>query len=256
MPHNIKMATGAWPWLPDMVGSGGGGGQGRDAASEKNNCMLLDAFTDYSCGLFWQQSAAVTTPDDDDAATETRMPETSSPGANPCSPGTRQDDGGAWIPPSPSGASTRAGPEQLSVRSPPKVRRNSMKASEAYNKGMLFQYIIQRGSDLSDCRTWSTAADDYESNWDGHLPLDPYEPECDGECDPDGIGSAASSATERRLARRRLRRGVMAPPRRNPSSRTGLRPQSSSSLPDGSIAFPEDVMDPQLTKKKEWKPAL
>jgi len=157
--------------------------------------------------------------------------------------------------------------------SPPKVRRKRTTAAEAYNKGMLLQYIIENCADL-DCCTWSTSEDYYESKWQGHQPLSsptwhdlPSEP---SQSFGDAANSTPVSASEQRMMRRRLRRGVFSHPRRNakvggivadtqkdpsfPKVHNKTHPLERNVPGTLSIGFPGDVVDPHLVVKKKWQP--
>lgn len=228
--------TGSWLWPSfDRGGFGGIGGGESPLSGQRDEKDNKSPLSDHGRG-FWSEPEAV------DGAPEIRMPELSSPCS---SPGARQEnDDNDGIP----------------IRPPPKIRRkNSITAAEAYNKGMLLQYIITSCSEADFCNRDSTYTECYESNWEGHQPLTPTE-------DDTGI-----PASELRLMRSRRRRGVMSPPRRNErnakigSGDDPLCVQEDNSVVKGhygslnspgsfSIAFPGDVVDPHLSGKKEWQP--
>mmetsp|Transcript_41924 Transcript_41924/g.75550 ORF Transcript_41924/g.75550 Transcript_41924/m.75550 type:complete len:153 (-) Transcript_41924:19-477(-) len=87
--------------------------------------------------------------------------------------------------------------------SPSKVTHTHTTATEAFNKGLLLQYILSILSQLHCCNHDSTDDCEYETNWKGHQPLTPYTWSF---ADDDTL--SVISASELRLMRRRRRRGV------------------------------------------------
>mmetsp|Transcript_27104 Transcript_27104/g.57208 ORF Transcript_27104/g.57208 Transcript_27104/m.57208 type:complete len:260 (+) Transcript_27104:220-999(+) len=222
-------------------------------------------FAMYGCGIFWPQPGSSASGADTNIGNdEMRMPEISSPGSSPCSPGTRQGDAdmgimhsmSAWCSPTESGSPSSS---PGLIRSTPKIPRKNSTAAEAYNKGMLLQYIIESCSDL-DCRKLLPNEKDYEAKWNGHQPLSPET----WTCTTDSCNDASEnviSASEMRLMRSRRRRGVMSPLRlSNGEVDCAIHLEnnvfSEASIPSKSqdSSFPADVVDPHLVVKKKWVP--
>lgn len=173
--------------------------------------------------------------------TDERMPVSPIDGCS--SPGARQGDD-APTPMSPF--------PMLSYASPPRsTARKRITALEAYNTGMLFQYMIDCVSDLQNCCNRDSTVD-YEKKWVGHQPLTPNTWAADG----DDTASIVSTS-ELRLNRRRRRRGVLSPKlgaKIGIDSRTISEDGSHDFVP--SIPFPGDVVDPHMSPKKKWHPQL
>ena len=164
------------------------------------------------------------------------------------SPGTRQDDD-----------------------SPPK----RIAFMEAYNKGMLLQYMINSASEIDYCcNNKHVAEDDYETKWRGHQPLTPStwsSAKNDYIDELNDTSGRVVSASEQRFMRRRRRRGVLPPSKRGEdnnnismhvskanNNNNNVEPQRDTILPGWGIPFPGDVIDPHLVpkKKEKWHPNI
>mmetsp|Transcript_18418 Transcript_18418/g.38566 ORF Transcript_18418/g.38566 Transcript_18418/m.38566 type:complete len:316 (-) Transcript_18418:190-1137(-) len=286
------MASLSWLWPSSDTGGSDGviGNVDKDSTKESQDVELNRKFDSNRSKVnadvkpIAVASNGVNTSYD---ARETRTPERSSP----CSiPGTRQEDdlsiatsscSPTWNA-NQSLASCRSSPigsvavSSCSSVGPPKPRRaKRLTASQAYKRGLLFQYLTERCADLNCCIWDRTSEDYYQSNWKGHQPLS--EPTWNTpSIQPAGSFGASShvSASELRLMRRRRRRGVLLPPRRNARVGSVVDPRfgeenvafarvHSTNLPmpptmpgsgEWSIGFPGDVVDPHLVAKKKWEP--
>ena len=165
------------------------------------------------------------------------------------SPGTRQDDD-----------------------SPPK----RIAFMEAYNKGMLLQYMINSASEIDYCcNNKHVAEDDYETKWRGHQPLTPStwsSAKNDYIDELNDTSGSVVSASEQRFMRRRRRRGVLPPSKRGEDNNNNIsmhvtkannnnnnvEPQRDTILPGWGIPFPGDVIDPHFVskKKEKWHPNI
>lgn len=179
---------------------------------------------------------------------DVRMPELSLDYCS-SSPGTRQDDD-----------------------SPPK----RIAFMEAYNKGMLLQYMINSASEIDYCcNNKHVAEDDYETKWRGHQPLTPStwsSAKNDYIDELNDTSGSVVSASEQRFMRRRRRRGVLPPSKRGEDNNNNIsmhvtkannnnnnvEPQRDTILPGWGIPFPGDVIDPHLVpkKKEKWHPNI
>jgi len=288
----IKMASLGWLWpSSDTGGSGGVIGMLDKVPTEEPQDVELNRKSDSNRSTVNAEvkplAVASNGVNTSYGAREIRTLERSSPSS---SPGTRQEDdlsiatsscSPTWNANQSLGSyrSSPIGSVAISSCNPtgsPKPRRaKRLTASEAYKKGLLFQYLTERCADLDCCIRDCTSEDYYQSNWKGHQPLS--EPTWDTpSVQPAGSFGASShvSASELRLMRRRRRCGVLSPPRRNAKVGSVVDPRfgeenvafarvHSTSLPmppkmpgsgEWSIGFPGDVVDPHLVAKKKWEP--
>ena len=250
------MASTSWLW-----GYGGGieGGQQQTSPSSVPSGNV----NDDQCGGFSNIFDCPTVNNNTGGQDDVRMPELSSPCS---SPGARQQD---------TPEEQTAGIfHTCTFSSPPNTKRATTEsprckkrttATEAYNKGLLLQYLVDNASQLDICNfnrdTTTSALDSYEMNWEGHQPLTPStwrEDQEDDDC------ASIVSASEMRLMRRRRRRGVLSPPRTNSRlhvvspvspNKIGNGGDESRSVPGFGIAFPADVADPHKGKQKKWQPS-
>jgi len=288
----IKMASLGWLWPSSYTGGSGGViGMVDEDPTEESQDVDLNRKSDSNRSTVNAKvkplAVASNGVSTSYGAREIRTPERSSPCS---SPGTREADD-LSIATSSCSLTWNANQSLDSYRSSPiapiatsycsptgpaKPRRaKRLTASEAYKKGLLFQYLTERCADLDYCIQDCTNQDYYQSNWKGHQPLS--APTWDiPSVQPAGSFGASShvSASELRLMRRRRRRGVLSHPRRNFKVGSVVDPRfgeenvasarvHSTNLPmppkmpgsgEWSIGFPVDVVDPHSVAKKKWEP--